>query len=137
MLRTIVAAVVALAASAAPTAAEPPGARPTPAAVEAAREALELHYIQRKIYRPVRCQSKNVGADAFVLCGPAPIDRQTPGGLFVVTLKAGAPDVAPVNGKARSHVEGAGRLQSADGKPVTVSDVMRPSPDIPAVLNAF
>ena len=65
-----------------PASTEPIAASPTNAAIETAREALELHYIKRKIFSPVRCLSKPVGADTFVRCVPAPCDRQgAAGGL--------------------------------------------------------
>lgn len=101
------------------------------AAVAAAQEALELHYIQRKIYRPVSCATERVDGDTFVLCGPVP-NRQV-GGLFVVLEVEGAPAVAALNGKAKGHVDGAAQLASADGKPVAI---VTASPDMAGKIGA-
>ncbi|HYD31055.1 MAG TPA: hypothetical protein VEB64_09410 [Azospirillaceae bacterium] len=107
-----------------------------PAEIAAAKEALELHYINRKIYSPVSCRYEKVQAAYYILCGPVPRDRQTPGGLFLVTGERGQSTVAPVNGKAKGHIGSAGVISAADGKAVPV--IQAPAGiDVTGILEKF
>lgn len=86
----------------------PAVAQASPAAssdeLDAAKEALELHYIQTEIYKPVRCNEGEVEGRAMVFCVAVGGDGSI-GGLYAVEP---GPKVFAVNGKAIQHI---GRVQ--------------------------
>jgi hypothetical protein len=102
---------------------------------DAAKEALELHYIQTGIYKPVRCREGEVSGRAMVFCVATGGDG-TIGGLYAVEP---GPRVFAVNGKAIQHIERAegGVIKTAVQTEIPVARWSGDPIDIPAALEAM
>lgn len=107
-----------------------------------ARDALELHYLDRGIYSPVRCAVESDRSDdprTWVFCysvgGSGDI-----GGLFLAE-KSNGDDLKlwAINGKAIQHIGGGDQLTIEDmrGNPIRVERWRGDLFDIPAILDLF
>lgn len=73
--------------------------------IKQARDALTLHYIQRGIYDPVRCDIETIKEQSFVLCRASASTSN--GGLYALQESAHhSLTISPVNGKAYQHIKG-------------------------------
>jgi hypothetical protein len=94
---------------------------------KAGKDAIELHYINQKIYKPVICEEREVDGTTFVNCGPS--RGGVDGGLWAI--EAG-PTVLAVNGKALQHADGIGTvIFDADGKQVKFAEWRKVHQDKP------
>lgn len=107
-----------------------------------ARDALELHYLDRGIYSPVRCAVENDRSDdprTWVFCysvgGSGDI-----GGLFLgKNIDGESLKLWAINGKAIQHIGGVDQVTIEDmrGNPIRVERWRGELFDIPAILALF
>ena len=107
-----------------------------------ARQALELHYIDRGIYSPVRCEAENGGEDekrTWLFCYSVGGSGKI-GGLYVAAYDAnGATNIFAVNGKAIQHIGRDGEIILHDENMGQIPAMRWRGPmlDIPAALALF
>ena len=103
------------------------------------RDAIELHYISRDIYEPVRCRIADDAENdrTWVFCTAAEGSGDI-GGLYLIEDLDGAPPTAwAVNGKAQQHMDLMDSVQEIGGKTISVADWNGQPFDIPKVLELF
>lgn len=88
--------------------------------IHTAVTALELFYINSKIYYPVDCDYEKFQEEYYVFCQGSP--RSGFGGLYWLAGDTGELEIVPVNGKARTHIESISEIEAEDGTYVKVTD---------------
>lgn len=78
--------------------------KPVEDVLEKAREAVLLHYIKHADWGPIRCEEGEYEGRDMLYCHPSGNTRR--GGLHVIRRDGGEPMVLPVNGTAKTQMQG-------------------------------
>lgn len=101
---------------------------------DAARQAIELHFVKSKRWAAVVCDHRDVADEVFVYCHPV-LDTRI-GGLFAITVKGTTPTVHPITGKAKQYMSGHD-IAAMDGGRIAVAPWHGDPTQITALLDGF
>ncbi len=117
----------------------------TSADVSRAKDLLESYYLfrlnsdeyplfEKGRYSAIRCTWETVASTRFVGCQPISFSERGSMGVYAVGKSPDGSDlIAPINGKAMTHIEGMPQLKQGEQE-VTVASYTGSQVDIPAVL---